>query len=37
MKFTISAINQIGIDNAGFIKKTDVVDWCLLECELRAK
>ena len=31
MKFTISAINQIGIDNAGFIKKTDVVDWCLLD------
>jgi hypothetical protein len=31
MKFTISAINQAGIENAGLIKKTDVIDWCLLD------
>jgi hypothetical protein len=31
MKYTISAINQAGIEDAGLIEKTDVIDWCLLD------
>jgi hypothetical protein len=31
MKYTLGAINQIGIVDAGLDKKTDVIDWCILD------
>lgn len=31
MKYMLNAINQVGIVNAGFEKKTDVIDWLILD------
>jgi hypothetical protein len=30
MKYTINSVNQIGIADAGLLKKTDLVDWAIL-------
>lgn len=31
MKYTINAINQLGIQQAGLADKTDLVDWVILD------